>query len=94
MYTEKEWECCCECKRITKLNTEVDAILTLRQPLKATTEVRHALDECDSGCPSGHYSKVMEFSFVGQATHWRTSGGCQSKLRVLRALLHIFPVLR
>ena len=90
----KKWECCSECKPIT--DTEVNAILTLKAAFeKPLQEVRHALDDCDSGCPNGHYCKVhvIEFSSVGLKGHPLvcscSSGGCQSKLRVLRQLLHI-----
>ena len=95
----KKWECCSECKPIT--DTEVDAILTLKAAFeKPLQEVRHALDECDSGCPNGHYCKVhvIEFSSVGLKGHplvcSSSSGGCQSQLRVLRAAATHFPVLR
>ena len=63
----KKWECS-ECKPIT--DTEVDAILTLKAAFeKPLQEVRHALDECDSGCPNGHYCKVIEFLSVGLKGH-------------------------
>ena len=92
-----KWECCSECKPIT--DAEVDTILTLKAAFeKPLQEVRHALDECDSGCPNGHYCKVIEFSSVGLKGHPLVcssgSGGCQSQLRVLRAAATHFPVLR
>ena len=91
----KKWECCSECKPVT--DTEVDAILTLKAAFeKPPQTVRHALDECDSGCPSGHYCKVIEFSSVDLKGHplvcSSTSGGCQSQLRVLRAAATHIPL--
>ena len=93
----KKWLCSSECKPLT--DTEVDAILALKAVFeKCIQEVRHVLDECDSGCPNGHYSKVIEFSSVGLKVHplvcSSSSGGCQSQLRVLRAAATHFPVLR
>ena len=60
---------------------------------KPLQEVRHALDECNSGCPNGHYCKVhlIEFLWAGCSS---SSGSCQSQLRVLRAAATHFPVLR
>ena len=43
----KKWLCSSECTPVT--DTEVEAILTLKA--KSIQEVRHALDERDSGCP-------------------------------------------
>ena len=75
-------------------NAEVDTILTLKAAFeKLLQEVRGALDECDSGCPNGHYCKVIEFSSGGLKGHplvcSSSSGGWQSQLRVLRAAAHI-----
>ena len=93
----KKWLCSSECTPLT--DTEVEPILTLKAVFeKSIQEVRHALDERDSGCPNRHYSKVIEFSSVGLKGHpsvcSSSSGGCQSKLRVLRAAATDFPVLR
>ena len=73
----KKWECSCQCKPIT--DTEVDSILTLKAAFdKPIKEVRHALDGCDSGCPNGHYFKVIEFSSVALKGHPLVySGGCK-----------------
>ena len=103
IYTDKEdaqkkkWECSSECKPVT--DAEANVILTLKAAFENPIQkVRHALDTCDDGCPNGHYSKVTEFSSVGLKSHplicSSSSGGCQSKLRVLRAASTHFPVLR
>ena len=94
---KKKWECSSECKPVT--DTEVNAILTFKAAFENPIQkVRHALDTCDDGCPNGHYYKVTEFSSVGLKGHplvcSSSSGGCQSKLRVLRAASTHFPVLR
>ena len=93
----KKWECSRECKAVT--DTEVDAILILKTAFeKPIQEVRQTLDTCDDGCPNGHYSKVIEFSFVGLQGHQLVcstdGGGCLSKLKILRAASAHFPVLR
>lgn len=89
----KKWLCSGECKPLTD-----NAILALKAVFeKSIQKVRHALDTCDDGCPNGHYSKVIEFSSVGLKGHPLVcssgSGGCQSKLRVLKAAATHFPVL-
>ena len=93
---KKRWECSTECKPLT--NTEVDAILTLKEAFNGEIEeVRHALDTCDEGCPNGHYTKVIGLCPVALKGHplvcCDVGGGCQSKLRILRAASTHFPLL-
>ena len=105
MHTETEgthinrrnWECSRECKPTS--DEEVDAILALKAAFESSIEeVRRALETYDDGCPNGHYSKAIEFYSVGLKGHplvcSNGDGGCQSKLRILRAVATHFPVLR
>ena len=89
-------ECSNECKPVT--DAEVDSILELKEAFEMPLEdVRHALDHCDGDCPNGHYSKLIgsnPVNFKGHPLVCSNGGGCQSKLRVLRAASTHFPVLR
>ncbi len=56
-------------------------------------ELRHVLATCDDGCPNGHYCKfvaegIAEYTTVDGLGHplvCSNDGGCQNKLRILRA---------
>ena len=89
-----KWECSSECKPLTE--TEVDSIVSLKAAYEnPMQEVRHTLDTCD-GCPNQHYTKVVEDSSVDLRGHplvCSNDGGCDSKLRVLRAAGTHYPVL-
>ena len=94
---KKRWECTSECKPLT--DVEVDAILSLKESFNGPVEeVRHALDVCDEGCPNGHYTKLISACPVALKGHplvcSQLDGGCQSKLRILRAASTHFPLLR
>ena len=85
-----------ECKPIT--DAEVDAILTLKGSFNGPVEeVRHALDTCDEGCPTGYYTKLISSCPVALKGHPLVSsdvdGGCRSKL-ILRAASTHYPLLR
>ena len=89
-----KWECSSECKPLTE--AEVDTIVSLKAAFEnPMQEVRHTLDTCD-GCPNQHYTKVVEDSSVDLRGHplvCSNDGGCDSKLRVLRAAGTHYPVL-
>ena len=89
-----KWECSSECKPLTE--AEVDTIVSFKAAFEnPMQEVRHTLDTCD-GCPNQHYTKVVEDSSVDLRGHplvCSNDGGCDSKLRVLRAAGTHYPVL-
>ena len=94
---KKRWECTTECKPLT--DAEVDAILTLKESFNGPVEeVRDALDTCDEGCPNVHYTKLISSCPVALKGHplvcSHVDGGCQSKLRILRAASTHYAVLR
>ena len=93
---KKKWECSSECKPVS--DAEVDAILELKAAFEMSLQdVRHALDSCDWGCPNGHYTRLIGSNPIDLKGHplvCSNDGGCQSKLRVLRAASTHFPVLR
>ena len=89
-----KWECSSECKPLKE--AEVDTIVSLKAAFEnPMQEVRHTLDTCD-GCANQHYTKVVEDSSVDLRGHplvCSNDGGCDSKLRVLRAAGTHYPVL-
>ena len=93
---KKKWECSSQCKIVT--NTEVDCIVSMKAAFEMPLQiVRSMLASCDEGCPNGHYTKLI----VSKPVHLKghpivccNDGGCESRLRILRAASTHFPVLR
>ena len=85
----KKWECSSECKPFTK--TEVDAIVAMKEAfVKPMQHLRYACTTFDDGCPNGHYTKVVDgdnsvVDLTGHLIVCSNDGGCNSKLRILRA---------
>ena len=97
------WKCTSECKTVSL--AEVDAIVKLLQTFKTPMDqVRIALDSWDRGCPNGHYYvKVLDTETFGDFGTIRrrghplvcfNDGGCDSKIRILRAASTHYPKLR
>ena len=93
----KKWESSSECKPLT--TAEVDAIVVLKEAFeKPMQDLRHTLATCDDGCPNQHYSKIVDgnnstVDLKGHPLVCSNDGGCQSKLRILRAASTHYPVL-
>ena len=90
-----KWACTSECKTLT--DVEVHAIIDLKEAFdKPIQEVRLALDVCDNDCPNQHYTKIVHSTTIDLQGHplvCYNSGGCHSKLRILRSVATHFPVL-
>ena len=91
-----QWECSNQCKIVTE--AEVKCIVSFKAAFEMPLEdVRHMLASCDEGCPNGHYSKLINSTPIDCKGHpivCCNDGGCESKLRILRAASTHFPVLR
>ena len=94
-----KWNCSSECKPVTE--AEVAAIAHLKQAFEVQ-ELRTALDTCDGGCPSEHYTKAVSrghpdsevVELRGHPLVCFNDGGCCSTLRILRAASTHYSVLR
>ncbi len=98
--TTTKWGCSRECKPVTP--QEVETIVGFKEAFeKPMHELRHFLATCDDGCPNGHYCKfvaywIAEYTTVDRMGHplvCSNDGGCENKLRILRAASTHFPVL-
>ena len=73
------------------------AIIDLKEAFdKPIQEVRLALEVCDNDCPNQHYTKIVHNTTIDLQGHplvCYNSGGCHSKLRILRSTATHFPVL-
>ena len=95
-----KWNCSSECRPVTE--AEVAAIVHLKQAFEDMQELRTALDACDGGCPSEHYTKAVArgdpdsevIELRGHPLVCFNDGGCCSTLRILRAASTHYGVLR
>eukprot|EP00731_Ephydatia_muelleri_P034500 Em0063g5a len=89
-----KWKCTNECRKLT--SEEVELVVTLFQ--MSIEDLRAGLDGLDSGCSHVHTDITLKLhsGFIEQLGHpiYCELPECSSPLRVIRAAMPHFPVLR